>query len=255
MLSCKKSAQEYNDVQIIGHAASGLYNPNQFFPENSSEAVEYVISFPEVAGVELDLQLSKDGEAWLFHDATLDEKTSGSGAICDHTTEELANIHYTTLNKESIARLSEVDFSRAVGSKTVFLDIKLGDCVRDFNVYDRLKSTIDALHATYAPEVEFIYIANYDTLTAAFLGEGYTIFRDVTSYEGALNMLANYDVDGFSLRHYQLEKEHVEALQLLGKSVALFEIRSPFTIREALEKYPDYLLVQDVKSAIVEKFN
>jgi glycerophosphoryl diester phosphodiesterase len=255
IVSCSKATQEYNDVQILGHVASGLYNPNQFFPENSLEAVEYVLSLPEVAGVELDLQLSEDGDAWLFHDPTLDEKTTGSGTICAHTSEELSNIHYTTINNESIARLSEVDFSRAVGPKTVFLDIKLGNCVRDFDVYERLKSIIDALQTTYAPEVEFIYIANYDTLTAAFLDEGYMIYRDVTSYEGALNMLAIYDVDGFYLRHYQLEKEQVQALQLLGKSVALFEIRSPFTIREALQKHPDYLLVEDVKSAIVEKFN
>lgn len=255
LVSCSKATQNYNDVQILGHVASGLYNPNQFFPENSLEAVEYVLSFPEVAGVELDLQLSEDGEAWLFHDPTLDEKTTGSGAICEHTSEELSQIHYTTINKEGIARLSEVDFSRAVGSKVVFLDIKLGNCLPDFNVFDRLKTTIDALQTAYTSGVEFIYIANYDSLTTAFLNEGYTTYRDVTSYDGALNMLANYDVDGFYLRHYQLDKDQVEALQLLGKTVALFEIRSPFTIREALEKHPDYLLVEDVKSAIVEKYN
>lgn len=99
------------------------------------------------------------------------------------------------------------------------------------------------------------YKSNYDDLKASFLAEGYTVFRDVTSYQGATEMLENYDVAGFYIRYHQLESEEIEQLQAQGKKVALFEIRFPFTIRKALKKQPDYILVEDVKSAIIEKYN
>ena len=255
LLSCSKSTEDFSNVEILGHVASGLYNPNQFFPENSAEAIEYVLSFEEVNGVELDIQFSKDGELWLFHDELLDDKTNTSGRICEKSTAEMQAIHYNTLNKEKVALLSAVDFSKANGVKKVFLDIKLGTCSFDFDVFQQLKSIFDALQAKYSGKIEFVFIANYDELTALFLAEGYTIFRDVTSYQGALSMLDNYDVAGFYIRHHQLEANEVEQLKALNKEVALFEIRSPFSIREALKKQPNYILVEDVKSAIIEKYN
>lgn len=255
LLSCSKSKSDFSDVEILGHVASGLYNPNQLFPENSAEAIEYVLSFEEVGGVEIDVQFSKDGELWLFHDEILDDKTNGTGKICEKSTLEMQSIHYLTLNKEHVAPLNSVDFNKANRVKKVFLDIKLGDCNYDFDVFTHLKSSIDALSLEYQGEIEFIYIANYNDLTTLFLAEGYTIFRDVTSYQFALEMLENFDVKGFYIRHYQLKKEEVKALQELGKEVALFEMRSPVSIRKALKMQPNFILVEDVKSAIVEKYN
>jgi glycerophosphoryl diester phosphodiesterase len=255
LLSCSKSKDDFSDIGLLGHVASGLYNPNQFFPENSAEAIEYVLSFQEVSGVELDIQFSKDGELWLFHDELLDTKTNAVGRICDKSATEMQSTHYNTINKENVALLSAVDFSKANGHKTVFLDIKLGGCSFDFDVFQQLKSHFDQLQAAFIDQIEFIFIANYDDLTALFLAEGYTIFRDVTSYQGAIEMLDNYDVEGFYIRHHQLESEEIEQLQAQGKKVALFEIRSPLTIRKALKKQPDYILVEDVKSAIIEKYN
>jgi hypothetical protein len=255
LLSCSKSKNEFSDVQILGHVASGLYNPNQLFPENSAEAIEYVLSFEEVGGVEIDVQFSKDGELWLFHDELLDNKTNASGKICEKSTAEMHSIHYLALNKERVALLNSVDFNKANGIKKVFLDIKLGDCSYGFNVFEQLKSRIDVLNANHQGQIEFIYIANYTDLTVLFLAEDYTIFRDVTSYQEALSMLEDHDVAGFYMRHHQIDANEIEQLKALGKEVALFEMRSPFTIRKALAKHPNYILVEEVKTAIIEKYN
>lgn len=43
-------------------------------------------------GIELDLHLSSDGALVVMHDETLDRTTDGSGAIADHTLEELREL-------------------------------------------------------------------------------------------------------------------------------------------------------------------
>lgn len=44
--------------------------------------------------IECDVQLTKDGEAVVFHDFTLDRLTTASGAVADRTAAELAQIAY-----------------------------------------------------------------------------------------------------------------------------------------------------------------
>lgn len=44
--------------------------------------------------LETDVQLSSDGEVVIFHDPRLDDVTTGSGEIADHTWAELAELRY-----------------------------------------------------------------------------------------------------------------------------------------------------------------
>ncbi len=43
-------------------------------------------------GIELDLHLSKDGALVVMHDETLDRTTDGTGAVADHTLEQLRRL-------------------------------------------------------------------------------------------------------------------------------------------------------------------
>jgi glycerophosphoryl diester phosphodiesterase len=81
-------------------------------PENT------MIAFQEAAkvgadGIELDVQLSKDGEVIVIHDETLDRTTTGSGAVLEYTLEELkkvdaGNTFNITFKGEQIPTLREV---------------------------------------------------------------------------------------------------------------------------------------------------
>lgn len=56
-----------------------------------------MISFIEVEkigadGIELDVQLSKDGEIVVIHDETLDRTTTGEGWVKDHHLHELRSL-------------------------------------------------------------------------------------------------------------------------------------------------------------------
>jgi len=64
--------------RVIAHRGASAYAP-----ENTLPAFERALALG-ASEVELDVQLSRDGEIVLFHDATLDEKTDLAGAVRDH---------------------------------------------------------------------------------------------------------------------------------------------------------------------------
>jgi glycerophosphoryl diester phosphodiesterase len=57
-------------------------------PENTLLSMRKALEFG-VDGFEFDIQLSKDGEAVVIHDDTLDRTTSGKGRVCDYTLAQL----------------------------------------------------------------------------------------------------------------------------------------------------------------------
>jgi glycerophosphoryl diester phosphodiesterase len=59
-------------------------------PENSLAAFEAACEAGY--GIELDVQLSSDGEAMVFHDSKLERLTGREGRVCDHTAADLATM-------------------------------------------------------------------------------------------------------------------------------------------------------------------
>jgi glycerophosphoryl diester phosphodiesterase len=70
-------------------AHRGLWSPGGP-PENSLGAFQAACSAGY--GIELDVQLSSDGEAVVFHDSRLDRLTGAPGRIADHTAAELGQM-------------------------------------------------------------------------------------------------------------------------------------------------------------------
>lgn len=59
------------------------------YPENTLSAFRAAADIEGIAGIELDIQLSKDGTIVVIHDETLDRTTNGTGNVCDFTVDEL----------------------------------------------------------------------------------------------------------------------------------------------------------------------
>ena len=68
-------------------AHRGLYEKDQSVPENSLEAFSRAANAGY--GVELDVQLSKDGQVVVFHDDTVDRMTDRKGRVDSFTLSEL----------------------------------------------------------------------------------------------------------------------------------------------------------------------
>ncbi len=72
-------------VLMCDYAHRGLHGDG--IPENSLGA--FARACEEGFGIELDVQLSRDGTVMVFHDATLIRMTGRDGKLCDYSADEL----------------------------------------------------------------------------------------------------------------------------------------------------------------------
>lgn len=73
-------------------AHRGLHDASAGVIENTPSAVKAAISYG--FAIEVDLQVSKDGEAMVFHDNTLDRLTTSRGKVIDRTAKQLKRVNF-----------------------------------------------------------------------------------------------------------------------------------------------------------------
>ena len=104
LLLVRPRAKQPSDACLLcDYAHRGLHGAG--VPENSLAAFEKACS--EGFGIELDVQLSRDGEVMVFHDYTLVRMTGAEKKLCELTAEELSALRLGD-TEEKIPTLREV---------------------------------------------------------------------------------------------------------------------------------------------------
>lgn len=78
---------DMSEFKNVMYAHRGIYDNDGGIPENSMPAFERAVK--EGFGIELDIQLSKDGVVVVFHDFTLNRVCGVEGRVSDYTFKEL----------------------------------------------------------------------------------------------------------------------------------------------------------------------
>lgn len=93
-------------TKVWAHRGASAYAP-----ENTLEAFQLAVD-EKVDGIELDVQLTKDGKVVVLHDETLQRVSDGYGYVKDFSLEELKNLRFNKLHPEyadaTIPTLKEV---------------------------------------------------------------------------------------------------------------------------------------------------
>lgn len=66
---------------------------SQRYPENTLLAFEKAAAVSGLTGIELDIQLTKDGEMVVIHDERVDRTTEGMGYVRDYTLSQIKRLH------------------------------------------------------------------------------------------------------------------------------------------------------------------
>ena len=117
-------------------------------PENTMRAFEQAMLFG-ADGIELDVQLTRDGELVVIHDETLDRTTTGRGSVYSYTFAELRTLDAgswfaRSTKPERIPHLQEV-FDLLAGTD-ILLNVELKN---DVVLYDGIEAKLCALLAAY----------------------------------------------------------------------------------------------------------
>lgn len=106
--------------QGVLYAHRGLHDNGGDAPENSMKAFEKALL--NGYGIELDVQLTKDGIPIVFHDFTLQRVCGKEGKVCDYTYDELS-VFSLYRSGEKIPKLEEV-LKLVNGSVPLIVELK-----------------------------------------------------------------------------------------------------------------------------------
>lgn len=128
---------------------------SQNYPENTITAFEKALQIPGLTGIELDIQLTKDGELVVIHDERVDRTTNAFGCVKDFTYAQLRqmSIYTGTDRSERIPSMNEV-FDLLENHAGVLLNIEL----KNSNIpYDGMEEKILDLAAHRGMEKRIVY--------------------------------------------------------------------------------------------------
>lgn len=145
----------------------GLHDVTDGRPENSRAAVKAAISAGY--GIEIDLQLSADNKAMVFHDFYLDRLTRQSGPFLDRDAKSLACISLVG-GDEGIPSLYEV-LELVAGQVPLLIEIKDQDRHMGLNVGSLEKAAAEALLPYRGQVAVMSFNPNSVALMAKFLPE------------------------------------------------------------------------------------
>ena len=109
-----------SDFLTVPLAHRGYHDVANHRPENSLSA--FAAAIAAGYGIELDVQLTADGEAMVFHDDTLDRMTGKTGAVFDHSAAALGAIRLRN-STDLIPTLAQV-LALVAGKVPVLIEIK-----------------------------------------------------------------------------------------------------------------------------------
>lgn len=149
MIAPRASRKHPDTTPFLGmeFAHRGLHNKD--IPENSLRA--FCSAAERGLGIELDIQLSKDGEVMVFHDFTLNRVAGTEGKVISFTAEELGKMRLNGLS-DGIPTLKQV-LKAVDGRVPLIIEIKipgfdLSVCPKAFEILDHYKGPycIESFH-------------------------------------------------------------------------------------------------------------
>lgn len=206
-------------------------------PENSRAAIRAAIAASY--GIEIDLQLSRDGVPMVFHDETLERLTPRDGWLCDLTAAQLAEIPLKG-GDETIPTLAEV-LALVAGRVPLLIELK-DQTLRMAETDGRLEQATAAALATYRGPVAVMSFNPHCIARMATLAPNLPRGLTTSAYDPAdwhplaseicdrLRPIPDYDrtLSSFiSHEHADLARPRVAELAAQGAAILCWTIKSP----------------------------
>ncbi len=235
-------------------AHRGLHDASKGIVENCESA--FALAIKHGYAIECDIELTKDGEAVVFHDDEIDRLMDGKGMVKTFTTTELKQKKYRQC-KDKIQTLDEL-LEQVDGRSTLVIEIKsLWD--EDMALTHRALDMLADYNGPYA-------LMSFDPHIVACVAErspatvrGITADRVTDPYYNNLSLARRLEMQSFS--HLPRSKPHfvsfdaaglpfaaVGEIRDRGHPVICWTIRSPEQAAQAL-RYADQITFENYHPA------
>ncbi len=251
--SCEKK-ESFDSIEILGHAGNGLSSANSLYHDNTLESIQLALLTDGCDGVEVDVRMSADHTLWLYHDTELESETNGTGCVSLSSDSYLSSLHYTTIDKESLIRLTDIPKDYLVNKK-VYIDARPSEsCTNSIIDLNAFVNQLIAFRSACLPTTEIIVESNDVNWESALSANGFTTIKFITDFSQYASVDDNFaTVDVIVSTNATLTKDNIALIHADGREVILFGIRSVKSTREAYSKHPNGILADNLRTAIIEK--
>jgi glycerophosphoryl diester phosphodiesterase len=224
----------------ISHRANGSSHP-----ENSLEALEFVVT-DEYEGVEFDIQISKDGIPFLYHDPILKKDLKGQNCpfnskIKDLNFEEFSNDCFLE-NDQKLATFEEALISLESYNGYIFIDLKkkpnstFYDQFENSNHFENSKVRFISFKKRALRPLKRRISHAKTTLLSRYIPRG--LFYGGIGFNKRLNLFTGL-------------------YRWLGKDVSIWTLNKQEDISKAIRKKADFIITDSYKlcTTLVNKIN
>ncbi|AFM05189.1 glycerophosphoryl diester phosphodiesterase [Bernardetia litoralis DSM 6794] len=258
--SCHKEEININlnekSIKVIGHGGMGI---GQVYPMNTYESIAYALSLGS-DGVEIDVQMTKDGVLVAFHDEELETKTNKKGKIYEQNWDDIKDAQYiksAPYTNYRIVRLEDLfAYLPNLDKYVISLDVKSFNPSTSAEYNYQFNTALISLIEKYKQKRNldlnniFLELKRTDLIESIQKERpNYQIFTYET-FEIALERAKKYNLRGIIVQTDYLTKEKVELAHNEGLLVATFNTHSETDNIEAINKGVDYIQTDKVQNLI-----
>jgi glycerophosphoryl diester phosphodiesterase len=253
-LGCEKQAIHPN-VPIIGHAGASLSQERAVFPPNSEASILYALDVLNADGVEVDVQMTKDGFLVLYHNDFLEDYTDLTGCINSTNFADLEKATY--YNNHQILTLNEVIQWTTERQKRLHIDVKINNyCTYQYIDFVEFNFALAAglTHLSSSQKENITINCSHLPLLLAVEDEDVKISFETKDIPLGIQHKQNHAIDKITttLAEFSLEKEKL--LNQAGLDYCLFGIKTNAEMNE-LKKYKPQEIITDNIPSTRKKMN
>lgn len=221
-------------------------------PENTLAAFQKAIEVG-ADGIELDVQMTKDGHLVVIHDEWLNRTTTGQGWVKDHTLKEIRELSAglwfdPSFADERVPTLEEV--FELIEPTSLWVNVELkNNIVR----YPQLEEQVIALMDRFQIEKRVI-LSTFNHYSLKHLHQYRSQLSLGVLYSCNLYEPWNYAIQlGTTAIHpffATLDDEIIEQTHLAGISIRTYTVDEPVYIKQLLKQQIDTIITNDPATAI-----
>jgi len=240
-----------NKALCLGHGGMGIKSR---YPLDSKNSILECLN-QGADGVEIDVQMSKDGVLFAFHDAELSERTEGKGLIHDFTANEITAINYKGLfsGKEPLQRLDSIFYLLTEFPEVIVtLDVKLYTTL-SYTPYQQAVAESIAQFIEKNDRIKPVLIESQDT---SFLNYFHQLspfsptYFYTSTFEDGFNTLNKFQYQGLTMDLQNISKEQIDRLHASNFKISLWNVQTAGENTEALGLNPDYIQTDEIKDLL-----
>ena len=248
------------DVLLLGHAGAGFFSPlNPFNPLPPNSRASILKAMEEGAdGLEVDVQLTKDGVPVLYHDVTLATMTvrQEPDTIENLQASEVVGLAYKggfpydLFHEQEIIPLEELLQLISTYPEKPYLHLDLRN--HDASRHAYYAQTLMAMLRKYRyPLHKLAFISPNPDFLEAFREvepEAVLVIDTGGNYEQAMQVILDRGFQGICANGREVSAEQVQQAQQKGLLVVLFGGKSNSRISKMIKMGPDAIQVNDVET-------